>query len=1013
MKKALLFLVCVVFSLENFADTIGLEQAQQIASQFMSKTMPSVNGKRKVRSAEHLTYKDLGYRHLWTFADEANGGFVIVANNDCVNPVLAYSETDYLDVETLPDALKQIFLGYEQQMNCLAVAGYTPPARASEVERKVIPPLIETQWEQYPPYSYRLPYDYNASHPTLVGCVAVTLADLMYYYKYPAGTTKTIPAYTTATKGYQMEALPPTTFHYEKMHLNYYSISGTDEPDRDDESLQEVTKLLLYCGCALKMDYSFGGSAAVFDIETIADFFDFDRGARRRYAANYSHEVWEQMVYDELEAGRPVPYSSGAVMAQNHIFIVDGYDGNGYFHANYGQGGGQGSNSIYCDLGVLDFCRSQINQVWFSGYNILQSAFFGFQPNKGNAPAEDEEEANISESSHVTVDKVSYHTPFVNERLKVFIDYTNNGTNYENRLFLWIDGELYGGVGVYTDPGQSGQTIIFTSAPDKGSHDVKISSDWDGKNVLYSDKMEITDEPACKLEFEISRGDIDRKGYLHGSLNIKIKVKNVGEKVFDNVIYTCLDAFKCDDKGNYIEDEANGYPTTVWSDPYFLYLKPNESKEIEYTVDCALLIEDHIRYIPIIFYYNQGNTYQIFGKNYVDGFYYSSEEVVDVTDISLNKNSLTLNIGETATLTATVLPENASDKEVKWTSSDKTVASVDSNGKVTAKYVGKAVIKVESLSNPDVVASCEVTVVQPVTGVTLDATSIQLEEVGATYQLTATVLPEDASNKSVAWSTSDKSVCTVSKKGLVTAVGSGTATITVTTEDGGMTATCEVTVTITVSSITLNAETLEMQVGETSKLKATVLPDNATDKSVKWTSSDKTVASVDSNGKVTAKKAGKAVIKVESLSNPDVVASCEVTVVQPVTGVTLDATSIQLEEVGATYQLTATVLPEDASNKSVTWSTSDKSVCTVSKKGLVTAVGSGTATITVTTEDGGMTATCEVTVVDDDGILVLKTENMQNVRAVYDITGRKVEGLGRGLNIVQLNDGTTKKVMVK
>lgn len=928
MKKALLFLVCVVFSLANYADTISQEQAQQIASQFMNKTMPSVNGKRKIHSAEHLTYKDLGYRHLWTFADEANGGFVVVADNDCVNPVLAYSETDNLNVETLPDALKEIFFGYEQQMNILPTAGYTPQTRASEVERKVIPPLIETQWEQYPPYGYRLPYDYDANHPTLVGCVAVTLADLMYYYKYPAGTTKTIPAYTTATKGYQMEALPPTTFHYEKMHLNYYRISGTNDPDRD-ESLQEVTKLLLYCGCALKMDYSFGGSAAVFDIETIADYFDFDRGACRRYAANYSHEVWEQMVYDELEAGRPVPYSSGAVLSQNHIFIVDGYDGNGYFHANYGQGGGQESNSIYCDLGVLDFCRTQVSQVMFSGYNILQSAFFGFQPNKGNAPAEDEKEANISESSHVTVDKVSYHTPFVNERLKVFIDYTNNGTNYENRLFLWIDGDLYGGVGVYTDPGQSGQTIIFTSAPDKGSHDVKISSDGDGKNVLYSGKMEITNEPACKLEFEITRGNIDSKGYLHGSLYIKIKVKNVGESVYDNVINTYLSADKCDDEGNYITDEANGYPTTVWSDPYFLYLKPNESKEIEYTVNSALLIEDHIRYIPIIFYYNQGNARQVFGRNYVDGFYYSSEEVVDVTDISLNKNSLTLNIGETATLTATVLPDNASDKVVKWMSSDAGVATVDAEGVVRAHSVGKAVIKAESVSNPDVVASCEVTVVQPVTGVTLDATSIQLKEVGATYQLNATVFPEEASNKSVTWSSSDKSVCTVSKNGLVTAVGSGTATVSVATVDGGKTASCKVTVTISVSSITLNAETLEMKVGKTAKLKATVLPDNATDKGVMWWTSDAGFVSVDESGVLNALYAGKAVIKAISLSNPEVFASCE------------------------------------------------------------------------------------VTVVDDDGILVLKTEDMQNVRAIYDITGRKVEQLQHGIYILLLNDGTTKKVMAK
>lgn len=624
-------------TLEYSANPIGKNKAEEIARQFMNNNLKGVKGKRNAPSVRNLAYKDCGYKHLWTFEDDVNGGFVVVADNDCVNPVLAYSESDKLDMNTMPEALKLMFLGYEQQISYLATAGIPLQAKASPKERKVIAPLIETLWHQYPPLSYRLPYDDMASHPTLVGCVAITLAQLMYYYKYPTGTTKRIPAYTTDSKGYHMDALEPTTFNYEKMHLCYWNIMADEEPDLNDESLQEVTKLLLYCGCALKMDYSFGGSATRFDIETIADYFDFDRGACQRYAANYSHDVWEQMVYEELEAGRPVPYSAGAVGNQTHVFIVDGYDGKGYFHANYGEVGGREANSIYCDLGVMDFCQTQNAQVWFSGYNVLQNAYFGFQPNKGNAPAESEKEANISASSHLTVDDVSYITPFVNERLRVLVDYTNNGKNYENRLFLWIDNEMVGGVGVYVDPGQSGQSVIYTSVSTKGNHTVKITADDDGKTELYTGKLNITDEPACKLDFNISTEGIDENRNLHDQLVIKLKVKNVSENDFSNMIKTYIYVWECDENGNYITDEANDYPGTVWNRAWFLNLKPQESKEMEYTIDGALLKKGLFYYMPSVEYFNQGKFIGVYGRNDIEGFFFSDAGPVGITVVKQDK----------------------------------------------------------------------------------------------------------------------------------------------------------------------------------------------------------------------------------------------------------------------------------------------------------------------------------------------------------------------------------------
>ena len=188
----------------------------------------------------------------------------------------------------------------------------------------------------------------------------------------------------------------------------------------------------------------------------------------------------------------------------------------------------------------------------------------------------------------------------------------------------------------------------------------------------------------------------------------------------------------------------------------------------------------------------------------------------------------------------------------------------------------------------------------------------------------------------------------------------GTATITVTTKDGNKTATCSVTVIAKVASVSLDKTAITLAEGETQTLTATISPDNASDKSVTWSSSDEAVAKVDQNGKVTAVKAGTATITVTTKDGGKT-ATCSVTVIAKVASVSLDKTSMTLT-VGETQTLTATVAPDNAQDKSVTWSSSDATVATVDQNGKVTAVKAGAATITVTTTDGGKTATCTVTV---------------------------------------------------
>ena len=366
------------------------------------------------------------------------------------------------------------------------------------------------------------------------------------------------------------------------------------------------------------------------------------------------------------------------------------------------------------------------------------------------------------------------------------------------------------------------------------------------------------------------------------------------------------------------------------------------------------------------------------------------ELIISVTGVKLDKEALELVEGDSYQLTATVAPANAHNKKVTWSSSDESIATVDQNGKVIAIKEGTAIITVTT-EDGGKIATCTVTVTAkeepepdpiPVIGVTLDKTELALIE-GETAELVATVTPDDADNKNVTWSSSDESIATVDQNGKVTAIKEGTAIITVTTEDGGKTATCTVTVTakeepdpdpIPVDDVTLNVDSMELEEGETGQLIATVTPDDADNKNVIWSSSDESIATVDQNGKVTAIKEGTAIITVttEDGGKTD---TCTVTVTAkeeplpdpdpdlvPVTGVKLNTSYLVLIE-GEIDWLRATVTPSDADNKNVIWSSSDEDIATVNQNGMVTAIKEGTTTITVTTEDGGKTATCTVVVI--------------------------------------------------
>ena len=271
-----------------------------------------------------------------------------------------------------------------------------------------------------------------------------------------------------------------------------------------------------------------------------------------------------------------------------------------------------------------------------------------------------------------------------------------------------------------------------------------------------------------------------------------------------------------------------------------------------------------------------------------------------------------------------------------------------------------------------------------VTGVTLNKTSLTLEA-GQDETLTATVAPSNADNKDVSWSSNNPSVASVDQTGKVSAISAGTAIITVTTADGNKTATCNVTVTapaaqIPVTAISLDA-TATVGIGSTITLAVTYTPADANQgKAVTWTTADAGIAIVN-NGVVTGVSAGTVAITATSTTDPSITATCNVTVQAiAVTDVSLNKSSLSLQ-IGGNETLTATVAPDNATNKNITWESSNTAVATVNN-GKVTGVAAGTATITVTTVDGNKTATCTVTVTA--GTPVPDTNLTTHVPEIYE-----------------------------
>ena len=337
-----------------------------------------------------------------------------------------------------------------------------------------------------------------------------------------------------------------------------------------------------------------------------------------------------------------------------------------------------------------------------------------------------------------------------------------------------------------------------------------------------------------------------------------------------------------------------------------------------------------------------------------------------VQSISLNATQKELIIGDSFTLTATAMPENATNRNVVWKLVSGDAISLSNTGVIQAKKVGEALVRAEAADGSGVSAECKV-VVKPrlVQSISLNATQKELI-IGDAFSLTATAMPENATNRNVIWKLVSGDAITLSADGVIQAKKVGEALVRAEAADGsGITAECKVVVKPRlVQAISLNATQKSLIIGDSFTLTATAMPENATNRNIVWKLVSGDAISLSNTGIIQAKKVGEALVRAEAVDGSGITAECKV-IVKPRL---VQAISLKLEKdtvaVGEHFTVTADVLPKNATNSTLQWSVSAPLLLKHLGAGSFEALKTGSATITAQARDGSkQEASCRIEIV--------------------------------------------------
>lgn len=378
-------IVLMASSITAMAGDVTPEQAKQKAASFLYTNNDATDGTGYGRSripASSMRVTDAS-KSIYA-VNVNNGGFVLVAKTDALEDVLGYCDSGEFDSGDIPENFLSMLSDLEQEVAAIA-SGTSVQYSPRKASRKSISPMIKSKWNQGEVSATGNVYNCKCPTVTLsngktyycvTGCVATAMAQLMYYYKYPSSTKKSIPSFTSNSTIGTLSSLSTTTFDWGSMQNEY---TGTDLTNLSSYKAMPISKLMQYCGYSVKMSYGTGGSFAnaYYVVGAMVDYFGFNSNAYLADRENYTIDDWNTLIYNELTASRPVLYS-GSSTGGGHQFLIDGIDGSGRYHVNWGWGG---KYDGYYSINLLNPKSTSAGSSSTSdGYTYDQMAIIGMQP---------------------------------------------------------------------------------------------------------------------------------------------------------------------------------------------------------------------------------------------------------------------------------------------------------------------------------------------------------------------------------------------------------------------------------------------------------------------------------------------------------------------------------------------------------------------------------------------------------------------------------------------------------
>ena len=452
----------LVLSVVAGAESITRQQAEQLARQFITKQgmygalSQAEPHQARARALLKGSSQDGCY---YVFNIGTNEGFVIVSGDDRTPAVLGYSDKGSFDMDRLPSNVAAWLEGYADQIRYLRKKASAEPTAPVSVRsdaplmkmtrapwavkkesRPAISPMITSKWDQFSPFNDLCPV-VDGQH-CVTGCIATALAQIMYYHKWPQAATTEIPGYTVKGKSVSYPGLPATTFNWAAM---------TDNPATGTPAGDAVAKLMQYCAFGCKADFGIDNTS-IYNNEpenALKNYFHYGAGVKYVERQTYSNENWENLIYTELEANRPVLYTGQSYVAEldgnvGHAFVVHGYDGNGYYAVNWGWGQSVDQDGYYlldamdpADLGAGGGA---------GGYNSGQTAIIGISKDDVETYQVTDEQVVLTTTDISLIDDEyvlsgGYYAVIFNCE---FVNFLSNTYEFDLNFKLYKDNEYQG-----------------------------------------------------------------------------------------------------------------------------------------------------------------------------------------------------------------------------------------------------------------------------------------------------------------------------------------------------------------------------------------------------------------------------------------------------------------------------------------------------------------------------------------------------------------------------------------